>query len=353
MSKQNIIILCGGQSAEHEVSLMSAKSIVKFIPKDLYQPIPIGISKEGRWLAGENFFENEDDPKNICLGQNLREVELKDGYIDNKKVDLVFPILHGTFGEDGCMQGVLEIAKIAYVGSGVMGSAIGMDKDIMKRLVSPEGILCAKHIAFYKYQNKIPNYDEVKNKLGDTVFVKPCCQGSSIGISKCVNKSQYDEAVKLAFRYDYKVLVEEYVKGREIEVSVLGHHEVSASLPGEIIPTEDFYSYNAKYISSDDTELKVPAELDEKTKSDIQNQAIKVFRLLELSGMARVDFFLKETGEIYFNEVNTLPGFTSISMYAKLWEVSGIKYPELIHQLIKIGQSRFSDIKALERDVEI
>ncbi len=346
---QTVIVLCGGESGEHEVSLLSAKSIIQYIPKDRYKVIPVGIDKSGYWLTGNPLFQNEDDPSNISLAENLESAVFERGKLNGNKVDAVFPIIHGTYGEDGCLQGLLELQHVPYVGAGVLGSAVGMDKDIMKRLLIPEGIRCARHKVIYKWQEKIPSYEETAARLGDILFVKPCNLGSSVGISKCRDAGEYDQAVAYALQFDKKVIVEEYVEGREIEVSVLGNEKVEVSVPGEIIPGEEFYSYNSKYIDSDATQLKIPAELDSGTVTEIQEVAVKAFSLLELSGLSRIDFFVKASGEVWLNEVNTLPGFTHISMYPKLFEASGIPYPELIHRLIQLAIKRHDLDNSLKR----
>jgi len=347
---QTIIVLCGGESGEHEVSLQSAKSIIQYIPKDRYQVIPVGISKTGDWLTGDPLFENEDDPSNICLAKGLSPVRLEKGMLEGQVIDAVFPIIHGTYGEDGCLQGVLQMQHVPYVGSGVLGSAVGMDKDIMKRLLIHDEVRCARHKVIYHWHTKRPSYEELAAELGDVLFVKPANLGSSIGISKCRNREEYEKAVEYALLFDKKIIVEEFVEGREIELSVLGNESVQVSIPGEIIPSEEFYSYDAKYIESDTTELRIPAQLEESIVKDLQVTAEKAYRLLELEGLTRIDFFVKRNGEIWLNEVNTLPGFTNISMYPKLWEASGIPYPELIHRLIQLAIERHKVDRNLKRN---
>lgn len=347
---QTVIVLCGGESGEHEVSLQSAKSIIQYIPKEKYHVIPVGISKSRQWLCGTPFLKNEDDPSTIALADDLKPVRLENGMLDGEKIHAVFPIIHGTYGEDGCLQGLLQMQHIPYVGSGVLGSSIGMDKDIMKRLLLFDGIRCARHRTMYKWQNPLPDYEEVSGELGKTLFVKPCNLGSSIGISKCRNREEYDRAVAFAFEFDKKVLVEEFIPGREIEISVLGNEHPEVSVPGEIIPGGEFYSYDSKYIDSDRTQLKIPAHLDQAVIDEIGNMAKRAFRLLELDGLTRIDFFVKDNGEIYLNEVNTLPGFTKISMYPKLWDYSGIAYPDLIDRLIQLAIDRHTLEQALKRN---
>jgi len=317
--------------------------------KDRYNPIMVGIGKKGEWLEGEPFFINEDDPSKIALNPGLREVCLEKGMIGDRKIDVVFPIIHGTLGEDGCLQGFLQMHHLPFVGSSVLGSAVGMDKDIMKRLFLQGGIPCARYITLYHWQKRRPSFEEVKKELGLPLFVKPCNLGSSLGISRCYDAEEYQKAVETAFEFDNKVVVEENIEGREIEVSLLGDEDLLASLPGEIIPPGGFYSYDSKYIQSEETKLVAPVELDEASTSLIQETAKKAFRLLELSGLTRADFFLKKNGEIYLNEVNTLPGFTSISMYSKLLEATGISYPELIDRLLELALKRFAVERKLKR----
>ncbi len=347
---QTIIILCGGESGEHEVSLQSAKSIIQYIPKDKYTVIPVGISKTGQWLTGDPLFKNADNPYTICLAPGLKPVRLENGYLNNNKIDAVFPIIHGTYGEDGCLQGWLQMQHMPFVGSGVLGSSVGMDKDMMKRILTYGNINCARHRVIYDWQDNRPSYEVVAAELGEILFVKPCNLGSSIGISKCRNAEEYKKAVNYALEFDTKILVEEFIDGREIELSILGNEKTEASLPGEIIPGGEFYSYDTKYIDSKSTELKIPAKLDPNVIKEFQHTAKKVFALLELSGLARVDFFLKNDDSIWLNEVNTLPGFTKISMYPKLWEASGIPYPELIHRLIQLAIEKHNREKNLKRN---
>jgi len=347
---QTIMILCGGESGEHEVSLQSANSIIKFIPKDRYQTIAVGISKTGEWLTGDLLFENEDDPSKICLSNNLIPAKFENKQLNGQPVDVVFPIIHGTYGEDGCIQGLLQLQHIPYVGSGVLGSSVGMDKDIMKRLFLHEGLNCAKHMVIYSWQKTKPTYNEVKAELGAILFVKPCNLGSSVGISKVTKEDEYRAAIDLALNYDNKILVEECIKGREIEISVLGNEVTEVSLPGEIIPESGFYSYDAKYIDSETTRLEIPAKLEKEIIDEIGSIAKTSFRLLELSGLARVDFFVEDDTKIWINEVNTLPGFTNISMYPKLWSACGVNYSDLIHRLIQLAIERSIREEALIRN---
>lgn len=266
---------------------------------------------------------------------------------------MAFPVLHGTFGEDGTVQGMLKLANIPFVGAGVLGSAVGMDKDVMKRLLKGDGIPVADFLTFsYGDRDKI-DFDEVTNRLGTPIFIKPANMGSSVGISKVYDQENFEAAVDNAFLYDTKIIIEENIKGREIECSVLGNENPIASLPGEILPQGEFYSYQAKYIDEKGAVLDMPAKLSQELIEQIQKYAILTYKSLCCEGMARVDFFLKENGDILVNEINTIPGFTRISMYPKLWEVSGIPYSKLIDRLIELALSRFEREQALKTNVEI
>jgi D-alanine-D-alanine ligase len=368
--KINVGILFGGRSAEHEVSLESAKNVYEAIDRERYNPVLIGIDKSGRWLLqGDSFF--------LLNSGNLREIRLAEGgspialaprsggaLIGTGAVlDVVFPILHGPFGEDGTVQGLLKLADIPFVGSGVLGSAVGMDKDVMKRLLRDAGIPIGKFLAPRSHE-RLPSYQEAVEVLGSPLFIKPANMGSSVGIAKVHGPEEYQSALGEAFRYDSKIIIEEFIKGRELECAVLGNEEVTASVPGEVIPRHEFYSYDAKYLDEHGAALVIPAELEEAVKEQIQRMAVKTFKVLGCEGLSRVDFFLREgpAGEpdgggqpgpaadrpaedavdrIVVNEINTMPGFTRISMYPKLWEASGVSYTELISRLIELAIARF------------
>ncbi|MFH1405318.1 MAG: D-alanine--D-alanine ligase [Patescibacteria group bacterium] len=358
MKKINVGILFGGKSAEHEVSLQSAKNVFEAIDKEKYNPVLIGIDKTGKWLLSDksNFLLNENNPKLIKLNQASDSVALvpqSSGEISNLSagssggsLDVVFPILHGPFGEDGTVQGLLKLANIPFVGAGVLGSAVGMDKDTMKRLLRDAGIPIGKFIVFR--QGDAPKYQEVESEIGVPCFVKPSNMGSSIGISKVRNEDEYKTAINEAFQFDTKVIVEEFIKGREIECSVLGNDKPEASVPGEVIANHDFYSYDAKYIDENGAQLIIPAELSDETKKQVQELAVKTFKVLSCEGLARVDFFLKDNGDVLVNEINTIPGFTKISMYPKMWEASGISYTKLIDRLIQLAIERFENEKKIK-----
>ena len=353
----NVGIFFGGKSAEHEVSLQSAKNVYDAIDRSKYNPVLIGIDKQGKWHLADttHFLLHAEDPLHVNLNASGCEVALipeshnllqvkaepeknqaaaSDGGLP--VLDVVFPILHGPFGEDGTVQGLLKLADIPFVGSGVLGSAASMDKDVMKRLFRDAGIPTGKFLTFFSH-NAFPSFAQVKSAVGSPVFVKPANMGSSVGISKTDNEAGFQAALEKAFRYDTKVIVEEYIRGREIECAILGNENPAASVPGEIIPTHEFYSYDAKYLDANGAALKIPAELDEETKRRIQEYAVKAFKTLCCDGLARADFFLRENGDIIINEINTIPGFTKISMYPKLWEASGIGYTALISRLLQLA----------------
>lgn len=360
MSKKiRVGILFGGKSAEHEVSLQSAKNVADAIDKNKYEVSLIGIDKSGRWLLPNQsqFLLNESNPKLIKLNneneQSVTLIPQSGGELTNltdvesrTSIDVVFPILHGPFGEDGTVQGLLKLANIPFVGASVLGSAIGMDKDVMKRLLRDAGIPVAKFLVFKK--GGAVDFETVSKELGLPLFIKPANLGSSVGVSKVKNKEEFDKAITDAFQYDTKILIEETIVGREIECSVLGNQDPIASVPGEILPSHEFYSYEAKYIDENGAALKIPADISEKEKEQIQELAIKTFKTLECEGLGRVDFFLKESGELVVIEINTIPGFTKISMYPQLWEASGISYTELIDRLLQLAIERFDREQGLK-----
>ncbi|MHB8652047.1 MAG: D-alanine--D-alanine ligase [Minisyncoccota bacterium] len=352
MSKKiRVGVLFGGKSAEHEVSLQSAKNVIDAIDKEKYEVVPIGINKEGKWLLGEtnDLLLNSDNPKLIKLSKLSNGVVLvpqSDGQISSltmhqtgTSVDVIFPVLHGPFGEDGTVQGLLKLAHVPFVGASVLGSAIGMDKDVMKRLLRDAEIPIAKFLVFRA--NDDISFEKTSRELGMPMFVKPANLGSSVGVSKVKNKEEFENAIYEAFQYDSKILVEETIVGREIECSVLGNENPIASVPGEILPSHEFYSYKAKYIDENGATLKIPANVSDEVKKKIQELAIKTFRVLECEGLGRVDFFLKEDGNLVVVEINTIPGFTKISMYPRLWQESGVSYTDLIDRLIQLAIERF------------
>ena len=343
MKKIRVAVIFGGRSGEHEVSLRSAESILKAIDRNKYEVVPIGITHEGRWLASTNalaLLPAKDQIQKVLT--DGKPITLPAEPASQGIVDVIFPILHGTYGEDGTIQGFLELANLPYVGAGVLGSAIGMDKDVMKRLLRDAGLPIVEYWAVRKTDLDTFLQAHTGN-LPYPVFVKPANLGSSVGITKVHAAEELPAALETAAAYDRKIVVEQGVDAREIEISVLGNDDPIASLPGEIIPSREFYDYNAKYID-EDSRLLNPAPLEAIQTRDAQRVAIAAFKVLECSGMARVDLFLeRKTGKFYVNEINTLPGFTSISMYPKLWEVSGIPYSELIDRLITLAIERHAE----------
>ena len=390
MKKLRVGILFGGRSGEHEVSLLSAASVLNAIDKDKYEVVPIGITKDGRWVTAgdaENLLQGKlllearhlraGDPEItepaavLARGEGVvvppEPVHRRSGLVPFQtdaaltrrasdraiNVDVIFPVLHGTFGEDGTIQGLLELADIAYVGAGVLGSAAGMDKDVMKSLFLAAKIPIVKHVTILRSaREKEPKKVEkfVETKLKFPVFVKPANLGSSVGISKAHNRKELGPAIEEAARFDRKIVIEQGVggkrnKAREIECSVLGNDEPIASIPGEIVPVKEFYDYNAKYLD-EGSELIIPAKLTKAETRKVQELAIRSFKAVDCSGLARVDFLMDPTSrKIYLNEINTMPGFTAISMYPKLWAASGLDYSDLIDRLIQLGIERHEDKK--------
>lgn len=355
--KINIAVLFGGKSAEHEVSVQSAKNIIQALDADKYNITLIGIDKNGSWLKFNVsqlisikrilLSEQNNTNKTILACSDTGEFLMK-GTDENKKIDVVFPILHGPMGEDGTIQGLLKIANVPFVGAGVLGSAIGMDKDVMKRLLRDAGLPIAQFVVFREHEKKEIFFNKIKRRLGAPFFVKPANLGSSVGISKVHNLSEFNAAIKLAFLYDTKIIIEEYIKGREIECSVLGNEKPIASVCGEVIPNHEFYSYEAKYLDENGALLSIPASISKKLEQKIRKLAIETFETLNCEGMARIDFFVSENETVFINEINTIPGFTSISMYPTLWEASGISYGKLIDTLIKLAIKRFNKEKKLK-----
>jgi len=391
MKKLRVGVLFGGRSGEHEVSLLSAASVLKAIDKTKYDVVPIGITKEGRWVTAahaERLLKarasdaqrsrplRAGDPETTSAAAVLAKGEgvvvppmpgknhsalvpfetgASELHAAHKPidVDIIFPVLHGTFGEDGTIQGLLELADIAYVGAGVLGSAAGMDKDVMKRLFRDAGIPIVKHITVLRSAwREEPKQvrQQIEDALNYPVFVKPANLGSSVGISKVHDASELAAAMDEAAQFDRKLIVEQGVggnksKAREIECSVLGNDKPIASVPGEVVPIKEFYDYNAKYLD-EGSKLIIPADLPCKKQAEVRRLAIAAFQAVDCAGLARVDFLMDpRTSKMYVNEINTIPGFTSISMYPKLWEATGISYPELIDRLIQLGLERHADKK--------
>ena len=356
----------GGCSVEHEISLISARSIIKNIDTGSFNVLPVFISKSGKWLKIdlEKFIQNELDYSgghcyipSLGFDQKPRLFELEDSKIvGSVEVDLAFPVLHGTYGEDGTIQGLFELMGLPYVGASVLGSAIGMDKIAMKSVLKNYGLPVTDFIGFNKNEwenNKSGLCDSISSEIGFDCFVKAADLGSSIGISKVKKGEDVPSAVADSFKYSERVLVEKAVDNcREIEVSVLGNDEPLASLPGEVTPEREFYDYIAKY-DDDSTSLQIPAKLSEEIVERLRYLAVETFKALDCSGLGRVDFLIDDkTKDIFISEINTIPGFTSISMYPKLWEVTGISYGDLINRLLELALKRFDDRKLLETDYD-
>ena len=348
-----VALLFGGRSAEHDVSVMSARNVFRALDPARYDTVPIGITRSGAWLmcsleAGAFPAAVPESGPRVALvpggGGRLAILSEAEGAPADvsRAVDVVFPILHGPFGEDGTVQGAAEIAGVPYVGSGVLGSAAAMDKDVAKRLMRDGGLPIARFLTFVK--GDAPSFEAVVAELGRPVFVKPARLGSSVGISKAGTGQEFAQAVAEAFRHDRKILVEEYVRGREIECGVLEGEDgsLTASLPGEIAPSNrhGFYTYEAKYLDEDGAAIRVPADLPTEVSDKVRSLSIDAFRALGCEGLARIDFFLREDGKLLVNEVNTLPGFTNISMYPKVMEALGIGYSDLVDRLIRHALAR-------------
>ncbi len=344
--KLKVAVLFGGMSGEHDISILSAKSIITALDKTKYDVVPIAIGRNGRWMSAEESGRlleaagpeggEEPSPDRLLL-ISCRHLEIL------AKVDVVFPALHGPYGEDGTVQGFLETLGLPYVGADVLGSAIGMDKAVMKDLLSFHGLPVPGYQVFRKGDIESDLevvIDEIEKTIKYPCFVKPANLGSSVGISKVRSREDLSEAIAEAMRWDRKILVEEGIDAREIECSILGNADPRASVPGEVLPSREFYDYYAKY-HDNTTQLIIPAHLSSDTIAEVQRLAVLAFRSLNCSGMARVDMFLsRSTGQLYINEINTIPGFTDVSMYPKLWEASGISYSELLDELIELALER-------------
>lgn len=349
-NKTQVVLIFGGRSAEHEISISSAKNIYSALDKNKYEVDPIYISKSGHWFSGPETLDiltSLPNQKSISTLVPTNPQSLIPNLITNAQSlitpqTVVFPVLHGPFGEDGTIQGWLKLLNIPFVGAGVLGSAIGMDKDVQKRLLQHA------HIPVAKFDVITSNQQPAPSNFTYPIFVKPANLGSSVGISKVKNEKELCAAIKKAFQYDSKILIEEYLPGREIEVSVLGNEKPIASLPGEIITNHEFYDYDAKYIDENGAKLKIPAGLPKNLVKQFQQLAIKTFQTLECRGLARVDFFLTKDNKIYVNEINTIPGFTNSSMYPKIWEASGITQGNLLDKLISLALDRFNKERKLK-----
>lgn len=362
-------ILFGGRSGEHEVSLASAASVIRALDAEKYEAVPIGITKDGRWLVGaaaQRMTEPKALPELLKSGERVvlppdpsasALVALGSGSGQpSVKVDVIFPVLHGTFGEDGTVQGLLDLAGVPYVGSGVLGSSVGMDKDVQKRLFRDAKIPIVEFLAIPRHDwetNRGKLLVAIKKKFKFPLFVKPATLGSSVGMTRVGEAAELPGAMDLAAEFALKIIVERAIRGREIEVAVLGNEAPRASLPGEIIPHREYYDYAAKYLESG-SQIQIPAKLTKKQTAQFQEYAVRGYRAIECAGMARVDFFLERgTNKIYINEINTIPGFTSISMYPKMWEASGIPYTELISRLIELALEQHAEKSRTKYSIEL
>jgi len=357
-------VLFGGRSGEHEVSIASAQSVLRALDPEKYEAIPIGIAKDGRWLVGEKAQRLLPDvlkrghrvilPHDPSAGSLMTVGESPAG--PPARIDVMFPVLHGTFGEDGTVQGLLELAGVPYVGAGVLASAVGMDKDVQKRLFREARLPVVQYLAFPRSEwqrNPGAIAKAVANKFRYPVFVKPATLGSSVGMTKVRAANGLSAAMDEAAQFAQKILVERAVKAREIEVAVLGNERPEAAMPGEIIPHREFYDYTAKYLE-EGTQLRIPAKLRAAQVKRFQDFACRAFLAIECRGMARVDFFLEHrTGKIYVNELNTIPGFTSISMYPKMWEASGVSYSQLIDRLIELALDEHQEKSRTKYAIEL
>ncbi len=357
-------VLFGGRSGEHEVSLASAASVIRALDPEKYEAVPIGISKDGRWLVGTGSLKMLADVlksgERVVLPPDPSAASLvplgPTAGQPSVSVDVVFPVLHGTFGEDGTVQGLLELAGLPYVGAGVLASAVGIDKDVQKRLFEQAGLPIVPFLAVRRAEwehERAKVLHAIKKKFRFPFFVKPATLGSSVGMTRVRAAHEISAAMDLAAEFALKIIVERGVIGREIEVSVLGNDELSASIPGEIVPHREYYDYRAKYLEQG-TQLLIPARLTKKQVGVFQDYAVRAFRAIDGTGMARCDFFLERRGgKIFVNELNTIPGFTSISMYPKLWEASGLPYPKLIDRLIELAIELHRDKARTKYSIEL
>jgi D-alanine-D-alanine ligase len=360
-----LLLLFGGQSAEHDVSRVSAVAVARALDPNRYDVVPVAITREGRWHLADraraaletgqfpSAFDVDGSPVRLAdrrpgIGSSVVRLEYSRGTPPDPRaggnplgaVDVAFPLLHGPYGEDGTVQGLLELAGLPYVGSGVLGSAVGMDKVMMKRAFTACGLSIPGYVALREDGVTKAELDRCEDQLGYPCFVKPANLGSSVGVSKATDRAGLEEAVEIALRFDEWILVEEGIAGREIEVAVLGDRPPEASLPGEIVPGADFYTYEDKYLD-DSAELRAPADLDPDRTAEVRRLAVAAFQACRCEAMARVDFFLEDPGRGFLvNEVNTIPGFTPISMYPRLWEVTGVPYPELLDRLVALALER-------------
>ncbi len=350
--KINIGVLFGGQSVEHEVSLQSARNVIESLDRDRYSVTLIGINKEGAWHLYDEatFLLHPNNPEEIVLGVPKKSV---DPFVFFRSLDVVFPVLHGTLGEDGTVQGVLKLIGVPFVGASVLGSAIGLDKDVMKRILRDANIPIPKFLTIHQDVRELWPVEKVVETIPLPFFVKPANGGSSVGISKVKTEEEFEELVDVAFQYDRKIIIEEAIEGREVECSVLGNKNPEVSLPCEIIPNGEFHSYSSKYIDPEGAEFIIPAEIELDIFMKMRAICLKTFSALCCEGMARIDMFLKPSGEVLVNEINTIPGLTNMSPYAKMWQASGLAYPEMIDRLVQLSLERHAKEEELVIQVEL
>jgi D-alanine-D-alanine ligase len=353
--KKKVAILYGGRSVEHAVSVNSARNIYEYIDKDQFEPVPLGISKSGQWFLTNGVSKEIEQGKAIGLmldPANPGFLLLSSG--DRFRVDIIFPVLHGTDGEDGSIQGLIKAMDIPMVGTGVLGSALAMNKIVAKRLMRQAGLPVTDFLTFrYPEKDKI-TFTSISKKLGTPFMVKSASLGSSVGVTKVKNKNDFKGAVEEAFKYDDEMLAEEFVTGREIECAILGNDPPESSYPGEIVISKayEFYTFDAKYVDPKAVEIHVPAKLSKSIAEKIRTVSIKAFETLHCQDFSRIDLFLDKKGKIYINEVNTIPGFTNSSMYPMMWKERGISFSELITRLLNLAQERYNRGKRIERDFQ-
>lgn len=353
MGKLRVGVIFGGRSVEHEVSLQSAKNIIDAMDRSRFEPVLIGIDKDGQWHLNDasSYLLNQESPSLIALNKSNRELALfpgkpgqqiaeKNAALPLEQIDVLFPIVHGSLGEDGSLQGLLRMVDLPFVGSDVLGSAICMDKDISKRLLRDAGLAVTPFVTVNRRTAATTRFEDLAQRLGRPLFVKPASLGSSVGVSRVESEEEFERALALALTFDEKVLIEAAVTGREIECAVLGNDNPIASGCGEIVVRQGFYSYDSKYIDDDAAQVVVPAHIPKEISERVRALAIKAFQVLECSGLARVDVFITAAGEVLINELNTLPGFTRISMYPKLWLAAGMSYSDLVSRLIELALER-------------
>lgn len=354
MEKLRVGLVFGGQSVEHEVSCRSAGGIYESLNRDLFYPVLIGVTKKGVFymINEEKLLELFSKKEMFALDDHKEVLEAPLDFSKlSQLIDIAFPIIHGAMGEDGCLQGFFKCLNIPYVGPSVVDAALTMDKEMCKRLLRDSGILVADFLVFHSMKEFDGN--EVEKKLGFPVFVKPSNSGSSLGVNKARNQHELEACVKEAFLFDHKVMVEEYIEGKEIEISVMGFEHPIVSLPGELIPTHDFYSYEAKYLDENGAKFELPAKLSKEMIEEVQAIALKAYKATYCTGMARIDFRLSVDSKLYFNEINTVPGFTSISLFPVLYSYSGISYAEVLTKLIGYGLERYEKDKHLRRNIDL